>query len=347
MTPAGTTPPPAPFGGFTFRRWAGFEDIAGMVAANNRLRQHVGVLEPVDEAGMGHRYATLVNSEPRADCLVAEREGEIVGYGRIEWQDWLSGERIWDLTLVAEPSTWGTGLAEAIVAWCERRCLDVAAALPPTEREERLLAFELGGNEELTRVLHGMGYREVRRFAEMLRDSLDGVESPAVPSDYELRSPEEHELPAVWTSLIEAFAEHWGERTAEEQDPVTWWGDPRFRRDLVVVAWWRDPADPGAPPIPAAAVTGYLDADRGPEHPPRGLVESVLTLPEHRRQGLAEATILELLGRLQRAGATSAYLDVDTSNATGALRLYERCGFRTTTVSRAYARPLAAATRTP
>lgn len=319
------------------RPWTGLVEVPGMVAANNRLRRHIGHLQPVDEPGMAHRYTTLVNSDPLTDCVVAERHGITVGYARVEWQDWRSGERVHDLTLVAEPSTWGTGLADRLIAWCEARAAVVAAA-NPTDRPQQILAFELSGDPETTRALVDAGFVAVRTFAEMLCDDLTGAVAPVVPDGYTLRPPEPDELPAVWETLLLAFEEHWGEREADEWDPETWWGDPRFRRDLVTVAWTA-PAD-GSPATPAATVSAQLDIES--DGPQRGVLSAVVTHPGHRRRGLGEAVIRGSVLALREAGADQAYLDVDTDNATGALRLYERCGFRVTSESRAYAKPLPA-----
>lgn len=52
----------------------------------------------------------------------------------------------------------------------------------------------------------------------------------------------------------------------------------------------------------------------------------VLTVPEHRRQGVATTTVDSLLAWGREAGADLAYLQVASDNS-DALRLYERLGF--------------------
>jgi mycothiol synthase len=71
----------------------------------------------------------------------------------------------------------------------------------------------------------------------------------------------------------------------------------------------------------------------------RGLLDGVATHPDHRRRGLARACIAESLRRLRDAGATSAYLGVDTDNHNRALALYESCGFRKVSGSTSYRKP--------
>ncbi len=147
-----------------------------------------------------------------------------------------------------------------------------------------------------------------------------------LPDGYRLRTPTESELPAVWAMLVAAFAEHWGEYEADEQRFDEWVDDPRFRRDLVVVAW------DGS--RPAAAVLNLLETR--PDGSRRGLLDGVATHPGHRRRGLARAAIAESLLRLRAEGAVSAYLGVDTDNHNRALALYEGLGFRVASRSTTY-----------
>jgi ribosomal protein S18 acetylase RimI-like enzyme len=318
--PAGT--------GITYRRYRGLEDVPGMAAANARLRTHVGVLEPIDVAAMVHRYTHLVNSDPLVDCLIAERDGTTVGYCRVEWHDLVDGDRIHDVTMLVEPGAWGLGIGEAFAAWTETRLREIDAA-DPSERRAWFSQFVFDGDLELERIALGRGYVAVRWFAEMLCPSLDALEEPVLPDGYGLRTPTQDELPAVFQMQVEAFEEHWGESEAHEQDMSDWLDDPRFRPELVVVAWTGD--------VPAACVWNIVE-DR-PDGSRRGLLEAVSTHPAHRRRGLARAAILRSLAILRDEGATSAYLGVDTDNHNRATALYESCGFRMASQSTAYRKP--------
>ena len=128
---------------------------------------------------------------------------------------------------------------------------------------------------------------------------------------------------------VEAFAEHWGQYEADEQNYEEWVEAPRFRRDLLVAAWKGDE--------PAALVHNVLDVR--PDGSISGLLDGVCTHPRHRRLGLARACITESLRRVRDAGATSAYLGVDTDNHNRAYALYESCGFRVATGGAAFRKP--------
>jgi ribosomal protein S18 acetylase RimI-like enzyme len=329
MTTTTLEPPAAPAGGrITYRRYRGLEDIPGMAAANARLRTHVGLLEPIDVDAMLHRYTHLVNSDPLRDCVIAERDGATVGYCRVEWHDLVDGDRIHDITLVVDPAAWGNGIGGAFSGWAEERLREVAAERP-SGRRAWFAQFVFDGDDEAERTVLARGYTAVRWNAEMLRSTLDAIEEPVLPDGYLLRAPTQDELRAVFRMGVEAFAEHWGSSEAHEHDLAEWVDDPRFRRDLVVVAW--------AGLEPAACVSNMVETQ--PDGSLRGLLDSVSTHPRHRRRGLARAAILRSLRLLRDEGATSAYLGVDLDNHNRASELYESCGFRTVSGSAAYRKP--------
>lgn len=315
--------------GVAYRPYRGLADVAGMGAANARLRASIGQLEPIDIPAMEHRYTHLVNSDPLTDCVVAERDGTTAGYARVEWHDLQDGDRVYESIVVVEPAASGLGITDALLAWAEARLREIAAD-HVTTRRSWFGSFVFDGVTELERSLATHGYEAVRWDAEMLRPDLADLAEVAVPDGYALRIPSEAELPAVFEMLVLAFAEHWGEHEAEEQRFDDWVDDPRFRRDLVVVAW--APGD-----RPAAAVLNLLEA--APDGSVRGLLDGVATHPDHRRRGLARACIAESLRLLRDEGATSAYLGVDTDNHNRALALYESCGFRVASGSTSYRKP--------
>ena len=314
----------------TYRRFASLDDLDGMGKANARLRAYAGILDPIDPEAMRHRYTHLVNSDPRVDCLVVERDGRTVGYARVEWHDLVDGDRIYDTTVVVEPDAWGLGIAAALVGWGERRCREVAAG-NPTDRRTWFGNFSFDGDTEVDGVLTDRGYARVRWDAEMLRPDMDNLPEAALPDGYEIRIPTEAELPAVFEMSVLAFSEHWGQSEADEQRYEDWADDPRFRRDLQVVAWKGDE--------PVALVSNVIETrDDGSV---MGLLNGVCTHPGHRRLGLARACIAASLPLLRDEGATAAFLGVDTDNHNRAIELYRSCGFEVVSSSSQYRKPFA------
>lgn len=327
-----TTPPPlpadAPASGVTYHRWAGFDDLPGMTAANGRLRAHVGLLEPVDVDAMRHVYTHLVNSDPVTDCVIVRRHGETVGYARTEWQNLTDGERNLAFTVVLDPDSWGLGLAGELTGWVEARLRETAAALS-SDRRAWFATYVFDGDTELEGALLARGYAAVRWDAEMLRDSMDGIPPvPALPDGYAIRPATVDRLEDVGGMLVEAFREHWGESEHGEDEIRDWIENPRFDIDLVTVVWCGD--------APAACVSSQLQERQDGVI---GYVDAVATHPDHRRLGLARAALLDSLHRLAARGVDHAYLGVDTDNQNRAFALYEDAGFRRVSGSATYRKP--------
>lgn len=315
--------------GLRFRRWRDMDDIAGMAAANTALRRRTGVMEPTDVEVMRHHYLHLVNSDPATDCILVERDDTTLGYARVEWHDLTDGDRTLDIIAVVDPAAWGMGVAEALLRWSELRAAQLALE-HPSDRTTHLTSYAFGGDVELTTALEELGYVAARWDAEMLRPDMADIPAVDLAEGYQLRAPEEAELPALHQMMVEGFAEHWGEYEADDHRINEWLEDPRFRRDLVVVAW--------AGPRPASLVCNIVET--AADGVRRGLLDAVVTHPDHRRRGLARAVIARSLQLLNAEGVTSAYLGVDTDNHNRALALYESCGFRVISTSTTYRRPM-------
>jgi mycothiol synthase len=319
MTTLTSASPPAAIEGtgVTFRRWRDLDDIPGMAAANNALRERCSILESVDVEGMRHRYTHLVNSDAREDCIVIERDGLTQGYARMEWHDLADGDRLYDATLLVAPALWGTGAATAAVGWLEERAGELASA-HPTAREAHLGHYLFGGDAEAEAALLAAGYEACRWEAELLRADLEAIGPEVLPEGYEIRTPETGELQRVFEMYVAGFNEHWGQYEDAEQRIEDWIDSPHFQRELEVVVFRGDE--------PASGVSNQLEPQ--PDGSIRGLLDAVATHPGHRRLGLARAAINHSLRLLRDAGATSAYLGVDTGNHNRAMELYESCGFR-------------------
>jgi ribosomal protein S18 acetylase RimI-like enzyme len=328
-TPTSVAPPdPIAGTGVGFRRWRGLDEIPGMAAANNQLRERCGILELIDVPGMVHRYTHLVHSDPREDCIVIEQNGVTAGYARMAWHDLADGDRLYDATLLVAPAIWGTGAAASAVAWLEARAAEVAAA-NPTRRRAFIGHYLFGGDTESEAALGATGYEACRWEAELPRPDLEHTGPELGPDGYEIRTPTVEELPAVFAMYVAGFREHWGQYEDGEQRIEEYVDSPHFRRELEVVVFH------GADP--ASAVSNQLEPQ--PDGSIRGLLDAVATHPDHRRLGLARAAINHSLRLLRDHGAANAYLGVDTGNHNRAMELYQSCGFRLASSGTNYRKP--------
>ena len=141
--------------------------------------------------------------------------------------------------------------------------------------------------------------------------------------------------PAIWAADHEAFRDHWGGHDESEASLQRWTDAPEFNPDLFVVAWDGDEI--------AGAVLNAIyaeeNADLGLR---RGWLDSVFTRRAWRGRGLARALIGRSIHVLADAGLDTAALGVDADNPSGALGLYESCGFATVERSAAWQKPMEA-----
>jgi ribosomal protein S18 acetylase RimI-like enzyme len=325
-----TLAPPAPPGnGVTYRRYRGLEELAGMAAANQRLRTQCGQLQPINLEGMRHYYTHLVTCDPLVDCILAEAGGRTVGYARTDRHDLVDGDRAYEITCVVEPAAWGLGITDAFLDWSEARLRETAATLP-TDRRTWYGTSSFDGDEELEACLAVRGYEAVRWDVEMARPTMEDLpEVPALPAGYAIRPVRMADMPVVSAMVVEAFREHWGQTEASGNELAEWIEDPRFDVDLVCVVWHGE--------APAACVSIQLQ-----EHADGGVmayVDGVSTHPAHRRRGLARAALAEGLHRVADRGVTRAFLGVDTDNHNRAFALYEDAGFRKVTGETSWRKP--------
>lgn len=194
-----------------------------------------------------------------------------------------------------------------------------------TSHPERLVA-----NSALARRL---GFEPVRWFHDMVRE-LTTEGAPPVP---EIEVPAPLRL-AAWTADLdeavrlahnEAFAGHWGSqpRTVEawQQFGI---GHRNTRRDwsFVVVDPTREQG--GRPAVAAYTLSNAYTQDWEAQGFTQGWTGLLGVRPPWRGRRLAPALLAAALRAFAAAGMHKAGLDVDTGNASGALRLYEGMGYR-------------------
>jgi mycothiol synthase len=158
------------------------------------------------------------------------------------------------------------------------------------------------------------GYREVRRFYEMAIELTEEPPSPVLPDGLVMDGLRDDEYEAFYEALNEAFAEHW----EWHPQPFEEWLARREgqHRDEHGPIWFvvRDGDE-------LAAVTRNDPSVAG-----GGYVGAIGVRPAWRGQGLANALLQRTFGEFWRRGTTRVTLDVDSQNATGAVRLYEHVG---------------------
>jgi mycothiol synthase len=317
--------------GVTFRRAVVPDDLTPMNDVANVARLSEGTEWVTSYEAFRTYYENLSNCDLTTDLVIAERDGVLIGYGRASWHDEVNGERVYDITVLAHPDHAAT-LMGPLHDMVEARLREIAASHPPGPKH--LQAESTDGATIRTAVLEARGYLPVRYGFYMLRPNLDDLADADLPDGFEVRPVQPDHLRAIFEAEQEAFRDHWGASVPTEEDFRRFVADPNEGdTSLWQVAWAGDEV--------AGMVRAYINAEENERlHRRRGMVENISVRRPYRRRGLARALIARAIRALRERGMTEGALGVDTENPSGALRLYESCGFVAVKRDAVYRKPL-------
>ena len=317
--------------GFNFRHAVLPDELASMNDVANAARSLEGESWFTSLDQFRNYYENLSNCDPLTDIVVAERDGKIVGYGRTSWHAEFDGKRLYETTVFALPQH-AAVLLDALMEATEGRAIEVAAGHPPVEK-----LFEAEAADEATArvaALTRRAYRPVRYSFLMIRPNLDDLPYAPMPDGLEIRPVEPEHLRTIFDAEAEAIQDHWGAGVPTAEDFERFASDPvESDTTLWRVAWDGDQV--------AGMVRGFIRPTENEEYGrQRGWVENISVRRPWRRRGLARALIGATITALRERGMTEGALGVDTENLSGALRLYESCGFVVSKREATYRKPL-------
>jgi mycothiol synthase len=247
--------------------------------------------------------------------LVEDHSGAPVGYGLCWVEEPPTG-------IVAEqvvhPGHRGEGLSELLLSLCEKRAAEIVA--PAGDGDLGVWTDER--DRDRIALFEGRGFERTGAFLRLARDLDDRLEPPEWPPGIRVapfrRGIDEA---AVHAAYEEGFFDHPGEPAGDFDE----WAMSRFAAadpdyGLWLVAWDGD------------QVAGGIEAS---ETPAGGYMGDLFVRPPWRGRRLGRALMLQEIAELARRGVTTAYFAVDASN-TGALRLFESVGFRSSRGSTLY-----------
>ena len=313
-------------------RWP--EEAQLVAEVNNASRLAAGSLFVITGEMIRSFYDHLVNSDLAADLRLAEAEGRPVGYVRVEWTDENRGDRVHSAALFVTPDA-PAGTFAALLEWTMARHREIACGQGPVDRPRTVAITTMLEAREVRAALDAHGFLPVRTSFEMLRPSLDHIPDRDLPPGMEVRPAETSQLRRIWQAEVEAFAAHWGAGAVDESEErwQEFLADPLQDVALWQVAWDGDEI--------AGMVRPFINPDENARlGVARGWCENISTRAAWRGRGVASALISRALHALRNRGMTQAALGVDAQNETGALRLYERMGFRQAARETEWRRPL-------
>jgi len=325
-------PTPISLPTMTFRHVVMPDDLGAMNGVANAVRRADGEEWVTSDAQFRAFYENLSNCDPATDVMVVERDGRVVGYGRASWYQDLEGQRLYEPVAFAHLDQ-PPELLEAVMEAMEVRCREIAATHPAGPKQ-----FQTGASDSAVArvaVLLGRGYEPVRYSFLMVRSDLDDLPDATLPANLEIREVKPEHLRQIFDAEVEAFRDHWGMGLPTEEEYQQFLTDPvQGRYELWRVAWDGDQV--------AGAVRGYINEAENEQYGrKRGWVENISVRRPWRRRGLARALIGASIMVLREQGMIDGALGVDTENPSGALRLYESCGFLAVKREATYRKPLA------
>jgi mycothiol synthase len=308
------------------------DDYPGMNAIANAIRRAEGDTFYTTDAQFSQFYENLSRCDPVTDVAVAEIDGRIVGYGRAAWHEELDGTRIYEVIPFVDPNVAGQDVFTAMIDSIEARARAIAAGHAPATKLLETFGGDLAPRRDA--LLRAAGYEPVRFFYSMVRPSADDLPDAPLPAGLEIREVLPGHLPAIWAADQEAFRDHWGYSPATDADYQLFLTDPVMTdTSLWRIAWDGDEV--------AGQVRSYINAEENERMGRlRGYTEHISVRRAWRRRGLARALIAASFPLLRARGMTEAALAVDGENTSGALRVYESCGFRPVNRSVTYRKPV-------
>jgi len=325
--------PDAPaIAGLTFRRVRDDSDFVTMAALMTACHDADRVGEIITAEDLRLRSVPTPLFDPARDILIAEIDTEMVGLVRC-WERHLDdGQWLFGHVGFVRPDWRRRGLGHALLHYAEARARERLAA-----SGHRGPAFYQSGVADTELDTHtllvGAGYEIKRNFFEMVRPDLEDIPDLPLPAGLAVRPVTPDQYRPIMAALNEAFRDHWGHSEATEDDYQRFINSAQFQPHLWQVAWAGDEV--------AGMVLPYIDAAENTHFKRlRGWPDPIAVRRPWRRHGLASALIARSLRTLKAHGMTEAGLGVDTENLSGALRVYERLGFRAVKRFSSYWKPM-------
>jgi len=312
--------------GVVFRHVRRPDDYHEMNRVANAMREAIGEAFTTSDEQFASYYETADRFAVERDVAVVERDGAIVGYVRCGRNAEVSGLIVYELMPFIDPSIDPDPIYPLMLAAIERHARGLAA----DDASDKVLET-FGGDKApgLERHVLAAGFEPIRHGYSMVRPHLDDLPDAELPEGLEIREVRPEDVRQIYDAAVEAFNDAWGATEQTDGDWERFIADPiETQTHLWRVAWDGDQV--------AGQVRSFINEDENNRFGrKRGYTESISVRRPYRRRGLARALIAASFVKLREHGMTEAALAVDTENVTGALRVYEGCGFvpvaRTTT----------------
>jgi ribosomal protein S18 acetylase RimI-like enzyme len=314
-----TAPADPPVRGLVIRRLRRPADYPAMNAIANAAREAMGDSFMTTDDQMREYYESATRFDVARDVAILELDGRIIGYVRGGRNDEGSGRHVYEIVPFLDPTVDPELIYPLMLGLMETHLRSLAAADPA--REKVLGTFGGDSAPRLEALAVAAGFVPVRHGYSMVRPHVDDLPDSDLPEGLEIRPVRPEHLRPIWDAAVEAFRDAWGFVEPTEDDYQHYLTDRLdSQTDLWQIAWDGDEV--------AGQVRAFINEFENEQvGRKRGYTESISVRRPWRRRGLARALIGASIRQLRERGMTETALGVDTENVTGALRLYESCGY--------------------
>jgi mycothiol synthase len=271
----------------------------------------------------------LPSFDLKTSTRVAETtDGRLIGYIEV-WDNEAIPVMNWVWARV-EPQFEGHGVGTAMMEWADERLLTTLDRAPKDARVAYRSAA-LSSHKPSKKLFKSLDMQFVRRFWHMMIEFDGPPPEPIWPGGITVSSFAEHpDLRAIALADDEIFQDHWG-YVSQPEDYL----EKRFRE-------WIDSKPDFDPSLWFLAMDGdqiagiCLCSRNRPEYPGAGWVNILGVRRQWRKQGIGLSLLHYAFAVFYREGKDRVGLGVDSSNLTGATRLYEKAGMSVVKMDDAY-----------
>jgi mycothiol synthase len=306
-----------------FRHFRGESDygaIARVMTASQKADHYDRSISTEDIAA---RYKKpFTNCDPFADMVMAEVAGEMVGYVRGWWEQESPFIYLYKHVGAILPAWRRKGIGRAMLGWMDEHLRTIAEA-HPHEAKKYFQVSVSQFQEGEAKLLESAGYQPARYFLEMVRPDLENIPDFPLPEGVEIRPVRPEHYRVIWEAAHDPAGEEWGIPEPTEEAYQKWVSHPLFQPALWQIAWDKETGKS------AGHVLTYINHEENKQfNQKRGYTEGVGVAREWRRRGLARALISRSLQAQKAADMCDSALVVDSDGSSGAIGLYESCGFQ-------------------
>jgi GNAT superfamily N-acetyltransferase len=267
-----------------------------------------------------------------SDVLIVEVDSEMVGYSFVSCDIAPSGELLFQIDANLVPELRPTGIRRSILLWAEGRAREIAAGQPPGIKKI-FHVFADHGEAHWRDLLESNGYSVYRHGFKMVRPTLDDITDLPLPAGIDVRKVEPAHYEKIRAAWNEACKDMRGQLPIDDENFKGWSEFPTFDPTLWQIAWHGDQV--------VGTVFGMINAkENEANNRKRGMTELISVARPWRGRGVAKALMAMCMRELRSRGMTEAALGVDAENPSGALKLYEKMGFRVVKRATFYRKPL-------